>query len=208
VFFAVKKSIEILDVAEFRQCMKDFFSLPEGVLSRLETRIFLREVREFIFQTAKNFIPREIENMEAEIQFALHVQNTFNKYKQTYIEKLCEIIEKCAGCSRRELSKEVRQAVVYVQDNYGMPIFIDDVALKVRLSANYFSMRFKKEMGESFTSYLIAYRMMVAKRMLRNSSLNISEIANAVSYDDVRYFGRLFKRYVNITPSEYRRLLG
>jgi two-component system response regulator YesN len=204
VFFAVKKALEILDAAEFRRCMEDFFTLPDNIVSRMESRLFLQELRDLVFQMTKKIMPSENENFEEEVLFALHVQDALEKYKKTFIEKLYEMISDSAKYLRKQLSNEVRQAVVHVQDNYGKSIYIEEVAKKVCLSTNYFSALFKKEMAQSFVNYLINYRIMVAKRILRNSDLNVTEVASAVGYDDARYFGRLFKKYVGMRPNEYR----
>jgi two-component system response regulator YesN len=129
-------------------------------------------------------------------------------YKKIFIDRLSSLLQSCFDCSRNQYSKPVRYAITYIQGNYGSLFTLQDVAEKLHLSVTYFSARFKKETGQNFINYLTDYRLMVAKRMLRNSDMNISEIADSVSYGDVRYFGRVFKKHVGMKPGEYRKTFG
>ncbi|WP_282943280.1 helix-turn-helix transcriptional regulator [Paenibacillus sp. RC67] len=50
-------------------------------------------------------------------------------------------------------------------------------------------------------------RMRQAAEWLQGSQAKISEIANRVGYEDIKYFGQQFKKYTGQTPSDYRQLL-
>jgi two-component system response regulator YesN len=51
---------------------------------------------------------------------------------------------------------------------------------------------------------LIQEKLELAKELLMDPSIKISEIARSVGYEDVKYFSQQFKRYYSQTPSEYR----
>ncbi len=55
--------------------------------------------------------------------------------------------------------------------------------------------------------YIMSIRMGNAQALLESNHYTIQEIASFVGYDDAPYFGRLFKREVGMTPSQYRRQL-
>ena len=52
--------------------------------------------------------------------------------------------------------------------------------------------------------YILQLRISVAKNYLESSNKNITEIADAVGYDNPLYFSRLFTKYTGMSPKEYR----
>ena len=66
---------------------------------------------------------------------------------------------------------------------------------------------FKEHTGDSVITYLTALRIKEAKRMIQESSLNFSQIAVAVGYDNIYYFSSVFKKHTGITLVEFRRRL-
>ncbi|RTE10615.1 response regulator [Paenibacillus whitsoniae] len=107
-----------------------------------------------------------------------------------------------AGKNDKLLDKAVR----YIEQHYKGDCSIHDVAQHVHLSVSYFSNLFKKETGESYTNYLTKFRLEKAKILLSNTNMKISEIAEAVGYDDPNYFTTVFRNWVRCSPSEFRRM--
>ncbi len=103
-------------------------------------------------------------------------------------------------------NRQVQTAKTYIQEHYSENIKLEDVAEQVYLAPTYFGVLFKKEVGEPFSSYLTSVRIEKAKELLHDVRYNIAEIANAVGYQDKRYFSKLFKEQVGVTPKEYRKI--
>ena len=61
-------------------------------------------------------------------------------------------------------------------------------------------------MGVNFTDYLIDLRIEAAKALLRDGDEKLETITRAIGYSEVKYFMRLFRARVGITPGEYRKL--
>ena len=59
--------------------------------------------------------------------------------------------------------------------------------------------------GDSPLTYLQRFRVEAAKRLIENTPESISEICYRIGYEDIAFFRRIFKRYVGITPHEYRK---
>lgn len=94
----------------------------------------------------------------------------------------------------------------YLQANYQLfDLSLSDAANHIGISSTYLSSLFKQEKGASFIDYLTQLRLDKAKKLLVNSAGKIQEISQAVGYRDVKYFNRLFKKHVGVTPTEYRR---
>ena len=72
------------------------------------------------------------------------------------------------------------------------------------MSRNYVCELFKREVGVSVWNYLTQLRMERAKKLLEETDLRSYEIAFQVGYDNPSYFSRIFKKYEQMTPNEYR----
>jgi AraC-like DNA-binding protein len=53
--------------------------------------------------------------------------------------------------------------------------------------------------------YMQEAKLSLARRLLRESDLPITEIADVLGYDDPLYFSRLFRREVGLSPRDYRK---
>ncbi|MDH2926661.1 AraC family transcriptional regulator [Lonepinella koalarum] len=81
---------------------------------------------------------------------------------------------------------------------------LDDVADHTFISSSYLSRLYRKYFGIGFSQYIIERKMALAKILLRYSDLQINQISIELSYNDLNYFCRLFKKVTGKTPSEYR----
>ncbi|MDZ8118464.1 helix-turn-helix transcriptional regulator [Pontiella agarivorans] len=79
------------------------------------------------------------------------------------------------------------------------------IARQLNCNADSLSARFSREVGKTAIEYLTELRMEQAKRLLRETSLSIAEVAWASGYRDANYFSRLFKKQNGTTPRSFRR---
>lgn len=87
-----------------------------------------------------------------------------------------------------------------------------DLSLKahadfLEVNASYLSALFKKETGTSLTEYVNRKRVEYGIFLLNSSGMQIQTIALHCGIPDVNYFTKIFKKYVKMTPMEYRRNL-
>lgn len=87
-----------------------------------------------------------------------------------------------------------------------------DLSLKAQadlleVNSSYLSALFKKETGTSLTEYVNRKRVEHGIFLLNSTSLQIQSIAQRCGIPDVNYFTKIFKKYVKMTPMEYRRSL-
>jgi len=95
--------------------------------------------------------------------------------------------------------------IKYLQDNYMEDLTNEKLASRFYFHPNYLNHLIVTSTGKSLHQYLIELRIKKAVDMLLNTQLNISEIANAVGYNDIHYFSRLFKKKVGFTPNQVRK---
>lgn len=100
----------------------------------------------------------------------------------------------------------IELACRYMEAHLSEPITRDQVAQSVFLAPSYFSSLFKKVTGMTYSDYLVEIRISRARKLLRKK-LPIRDIAEAVGYQNLKYFNRIFKNKVGCLPSEYRRRL-
>lgn len=79
------------------------------------------------------------------------------------------------------------------------------VAEYVGLNEKYFTNRFTKETGETFSAYLTELRMQKAKELLKTTTFKIYEIAEMVGYNNVEHFNRMFKKLNGVSPVQFRK---
>ncbi len=103
-------------------------------------------------------------------------------------------------------SDYVRQAKNYILKNYNRGISLESLAEELRLNQSYVSSIFKKGTGINFKQFLTDVRMDNAKRLLRETNMNISQIAYEVGYKSAFYFTNTFIAHEGIKPQEYRRM--
>ena len=93
----------------------------------------------------------------------------------------------------------------YISRNYGNEnLSVKEISSHVFLSTSYICTFFKNETGQTLNQYLTEYRMEQAKRLLSDPRYKITEISSRVGYSDGNYFGKSFKKYTGLSPSEFR----
>ena len=105
------------------------------------------------------------------------------------------------------LSKRHIQVVNdYLVDNLAAETSIDDMAKLVGLSRFHFLRQFKTTTGQSPHQYKIGLIIRESKRLLLKTDKKITDISQELGYQNASRFAELFKRHVNVTPSEFRRM--
>lgn len=104
------------------------------------------------------------------------------------------------GRSRKTSLAEVKQ---FMEQHYGEPLSIGQLAELANISPKYFVDLFKKTYGRSAMDYLTDLRMNRAKRYLAETDGLLRDIAMKVGYRDEFYFSRKFKKEMGMSPSDY-----
>ena len=82
---------------------------------------------------------------------------------------------------------------------------IDDYAHAMNRSHTQFYRKIKGLTGQTPTQYLRKIRLDKAKKLLMDSSLQVSEVAYSVGFNDPNYFARVFSKEVGVSPNAYRK---
>ena len=104
-----------------------------------------------------------------------------------------------------DVINEIEKATHYFNENYNKQIKIEEYAEKCHMSACWFINNFKKITKVTPMQYIVSLRITNAINLIENTDYNITEIANAVGYDNSLYFSRLFHKHTGMSPSEYKK---
>ena len=92
-----------------------------------------------------------------------------------------------------------------IRQHYREELSVPQIADVVGLNPVYLSRLFKLDTGKTLSEYLNCYRTECSLALLTDTADTIQSISQKVGYSDVRSYIRFFKKYYDVTPSEYRR---
>ena len=92
-----------------------------------------------------------------------------------------------------------------MEKNYDKDIKLENIAKTFNYNSAYLGKLFRKEIGENFNNSLDRIRIDNAKRLLQETDLKVYQISERVGYGSIDYFYMKFKKYVGISPKEYRK---
>ena len=81
---------------------------------------------------------------------------------------------------------------------------VDELCEGIAYSRSYIFKEFRTATGHTIADYYNTMRIAEAKRLLRNGTKTVAEIAALLHFDTPNYFGKTFKRYTGLTPRAYR----
>lgn len=115
--------------------------------------------------------------------------------------------------ARLARSRQVDDALIarcqtWIADHYAEPAPVAAMVKLSRLPERSFKRRFHEATGMAPLAYVHTLRLEEAKQMLEAGDAPVEAIAQEVGYEDAGFFARLFKREVNLTPSQYRKRFG
>lgn len=122
------------------------------------------------------------------------------------LEEKCFIIWNMLRRKRTNSTNMMTEkAKSYIEEHYMQSdLSVEDLCNHLNISATYFSVMFKKEIGMSFISYLTKVRLEHAVELLNNTGDKSYVIAEKVGYTEPNYFSYVFKKQYGVSPSKYR----
>lgn len=99
----------------------------------------------------------------------------------------------------------IQKALLIINSNFSQDISLNSLAKQFFVSPEYFGKLFKKTVSRSFNEYLNMVRLQYACHLLSTTNFTTAEIAKNSGYTSPEYFFYCFKKYLNTTPSRYKR---
>jgi two-component system, response regulator YesN len=100
----------------------------------------------------------------------------------------------------------IQQAITYIHEHIIDDLSLEIIAEHVFVNPNYLSQIFKKEVGMCLTTFINKKRVEDSKYFLLHTNTPISNIAILFRFCNQSYYTATFKRYIGLTPKEFRRI--
>lgn len=105
---------------------------------------------------------------------------------------------------RESRSRRIEKICKYIETHFEKEMTLNEIAEMVNMSESAVSHFFKKRTNRSFITYLTDVRVGNASRLLAETTQSVADIAFECGFTNLSNFNRIFKKYKNQTPSEYR----
>lgn len=211
----------IQDAALFSNIMNaGKYKEAEEVLDRIfkgfkEAKVSLAAVHTIqirLMDTFYQLIDRSNQNPERVFHGEFSLKSHYERLGFDDIEEMYRWMSACfshcidslrdeGNSSKRKIIRDIEDIII---KNLDKEISLEKIALQLYLNPSYLSRLFKENVGKSFTKYVMEKRIERAKELLREENYKIYEIGEFVGYENTKYFNKLFKEMVGITPKEYR----
>jgi AraC-like DNA-binding protein len=99
----------------------------------------------------------------------------------------------------------MQTAVDYINEHITENIGIEAVCSEIYMSKYHFCREFKKKIGMTVMEYILKTRITMAKELLCEGRMSVTEISEACGFSSISYFSRVFKNETNLTPLQYKR---
>lgn len=102
----------------------------------------------------------------------------------------------------------LRPALEYIEEHYKEKMHIETLCEKINVSPDYFTKIFRESMGKTPIDYINAIRTNRAMKLLSDTEMSMSEIAEDIGFCNSNYFHKIFKQYMTTSPFAYRKSMA
>jgi len=101
--------------------------------------------------------------------------------------------------------ERVKNAMLFMQENYGEDISLDDIARAAMTSRSELCKSFRRALDTSPKEFLLQYRIRQSLLLLENPNLRIADISEITGFSSPSHFGSCFMKSVGCSPLQYRK---
>ena len=124
-------------------------------------------------------------------------------YKTTEPKQPCKV----AANHENLRSEQFAMVTDFLSSRLSMTLSLAQIAEGCSISVPKLKLLCKEQCGCGPIAYFISMKINAAKRMICDTSLSFTQIAEQLGFQSVHYFSKLFKEKTGMTPSEYAKSL-
>ena len=177
----------------------------------IDLKVFFLELTMAVRNILKDYIGTSYSNRySGSLQGILDSMFDFEELKTYFSHYFVNIAEGMTSKSIYSTDDIVEKVKLYVQKNYQQDLTLEFITSLFYINRSYCSHLFKKVTGNNFVDYVNSIRIEKAEALLIHTDKKMYQIAKVVGYDNAKYFFRIFKKVVGVTPEQFRnqRILG
>jgi two-component system response regulator YesN len=125
------------------------------------------------------------------------------KLKYFCVQLLDRIANHCVMSNARSHNRLIYHAIQFIHSDL-QNTTLNFVADKLGISPVYLSMLFKEKTKMNFKDYVTHLKLRQAKILLKEPAAKVSMISRKIGYTDVKYFCKIFKKFIGVSPSIYK----
>ncbi|TBX38922.1 AraC family transcriptional regulator [Bacillus thuringiensis] len=150
--------------------------------------------------------------LPSEVAFALgdlYIQNLEKSNEIDFIfdliqEAFCAFAEHVKTHRGKNYSKPIITCQNYISKNIYQEISLKQLACITNKNSMYLSTLFKNEVGMTLSEYIHREKVEEAKKLLTLTNHSLLEISTFLNFNNQSYFTKIFKKYTEVTPKQYR----
>ena len=156
------------------------------------------------FASEERFSFGEFGEMDMDIINRINEASSTDELSETFRSLIKRISVDLVSSVYPGASPLVARSLRYIKSNYTHKIKLSDIASELHVNPSYFSALFSQEMGRSFTDYILELRVNRARDLLKNTNMDIVDVAASSGFENQSYFTKIFRKITGLTPRHYR----
>lgn len=154
-----------------------------------------------IFEGQSKALPHHLSLEDYSRISAARCMDELNHFTKRFMNNLLALIND----RKNAINPLVKDVCDIVGSEYMNDLRLNDIARRIHVNADYISRVLKRELGKSYIQYLTQVRLAESCRLLVESDMEMTMIAESVGILDARYYSQLFRRKYHMTPNQYRK---
>lgn len=177
--------------------------IPESPIRSAKNLLFVLNTLCRIAAEKGGVHPLYIHNLSE--KFAIIIERAenlpyLNELALIIINEYCDVVK---IFSTSKYSSIVKEAVDYINLNLETNLTLNGIAAAIHVNSSHLSRKFKNDTNMTIINYINKKRVEKAKLYLQQDNISITDISLMVGFNDLNYFGRVFKKITSMTPSQY-----
>jgi len=204
----IEKIYSYVEIGNAEKIIEEFKELEKLIIQRNYSEEQIKVMCIKVFLDLKQKLNNDYDLNEIKIKPNEEIiENIYSKISlkkiiDYLIENFNNIATQIGGTSSENIIKRI---INYINTNYYKDLKLETLAEIFNYNSAYLGKLFKRNVGENFNTYLDKVRIEKAKYILAEEKLKIYQVCERVGYKNIDYFHSKFKKYVGISPSNYKK---